>query len=186
MAQFHFRKLEKWFDALDSFGYRARLSFRFESQTAKAQVYVEAEPYYPLDLYDATSTLIPPVNFTIHAIEPKRVETRFSGLEIALEHDPISFRTDDPELWVYENNAEIFCNSPVNCAELYRNVSRRMHGHTSSEDIFRYLSPTRNEKPPFWLGGFPASLFRHVRETLLEMNVAIFVPAEPRAVHSCL
>ncbi|MBI1324669.1 hypothetical protein GC170_15990 [bacterium] len=182
MAQFHFPKLKKWFDTLNSFEYRARLAFRFESQTEKAQVYVEVEPYDPFDLDDSMNPQLPPVNFTIHAIEPKRIKTRFSSLEIQLEQQPICFRTDDPELWSYENRAEIICNSPVNCAEVFRNVVRRMHGHASSEDIFRYLSPIRNENPPFWLGGFPASLFRHVRETLQEMNVSIFVPSEPKAV----
>ena len=182
MAQFHFRKFEKWLKTLENYGFRAKLRFRCESRTARAQVEVEAYPFDSVDLYDPEPTQLPPLDFTIHAIDPKWLETRFDGLDILTIDDPITFRTEVPALWSYESRAEIFCNSPVNFETLFRNVARRMHGFATREDIFRYLDPLKQRKSPFWLGGFPASLFRHVRDELQEMNVAIFIPAEPKVV----
>lgn len=180
MAIFHFRKLEKWFDTLESCGYKANLRFRCESETEKAQVSFEAYPLDAIDLYDPNEPQFPPVNFTIHAIEPKRFDARFGQIDIFLEQDPIDFRSEDPFLWPYENRAEIICNSPVNCQTLFRKVVSRMNGIASSDDIFCYLNPLKTQDPPFWLGGFPASLFRHMRDALEEMHVAMFVPAEPK------
>lgn len=182
MAIFHFRKLEKWFDILETSGYEANFSFRCESRTERAQVSFEAYPLNAIDLYDPNETQLPPVNFTIHAIEPKWFESRFGRIEIFLEHDPINFRTEDPFLWKYENQAEIFCNSPVNRQALFRNVVSRMNGIASSDDIFSYLNPLISQDPPFWLGRFPASLFRHVRDALEEMNVTMFLPSEPKTI----
>jgi hypothetical protein len=182
MAIFHFRKLEKWFDTLETSGYKANFGFRCESMTERAQVSFEAYPLNAIDSYDPNQPQLPPVNFTIHAIEPKCFESRFGRNEIFLEHDPINFRTVDPFLWTYETRAEIFCNSPVNCQALFRNVMVRMNGIASSNDIFSHLNPLKSQDPPFWLGSYPASLFCHVRDALEEMNVNMFVPSEPKAV----
>jgi len=182
MATFHFRKLEKWFDILETSGYNANFSFRCESRTERAQVSFEAYPLNAIDRFDPNEPQLPPVNFTIHAIEPKCFESRFGQKSVFLEHDPINFRTEAPYLWPYENRADIFCNSPVNREALFRNVVIRMNGIASSDEIFRYSNPLISQDPPFWLDRVPASLFRHVRDTLEKMKVSMFIPSGPKAV----
>ncbi len=180
MARFQFRELEKWFETLEREAYRADVRFECDSLSHSALIAVIA---YPLEFVGIPEESPPDesLSFAIRAIEPYWCESEFRNLEIDFTENGIDFRTDDPALWTFEQMFDVICNSPVDCQKLFLNVADRMNAIASHANIIYYLDPWKRLDPPFWLGRFPETLFRHVTEALNEMNVAVFAPSDSRS-----
>lgn len=180
MPRFRFRELKEWLQTLASCAYNADVRFECDTRTRSAVLSVLAYPCL-FDGMPEDSESTQPIEFTIRSIEPYRCESKCGDLEIDFTENGIAFRTVDLALWDFEEALDIICNSPADCEKLFRNVVERMEERASDADIIRYLDPSMKLDPPFWLGQFPKSLFREVREALDEMQVAIFVPNEPKS-----
>ena len=162
----------------------AEVSFRSGGQVTKACVVVRFYPWWEHPQYIAAREAGKPWAFdsgpdaerdvVIEAVSPWRCDLRPGRSAI-----DIGFHTEVPDLWEFEDAAEIVCNSDFDRRALVDGLVDRGIPNVSREMVLQHISPYTSYRPPYSLGFFPYSLFPHVRDELRRLGVDLFIAREP-------
>jgi hypothetical protein len=175
---------------MDRFGHidgsivRAEASFSGDGRPSAARVVVRFYAWWEHPLFLAreadagwrfTDADAGAREMLVEAEEPLRFEVRAgdSATEMA-------FYTEHPDLWGYEDQGQIFCNSAFDPEELLGALLQEGLPKVDREVLLRYLS-ARPKDPPFCIAGLPCTLFHPVRKHLRRTGVDVFTPREPEA-----
>jgi hypothetical protein len=113
-------------------------------------------------------------DLVIEAVRPQVCE--LTGQRSATD---LAFVQEAPELWRFEDEAEIFCNSDVDRTALFDAVIRRKLPGVTSSVLEGYLSSRTQHRAPYSLGYFPNTLFHVLKEELERMAVRTHLSREP-------
>lgn len=181
----NFREIMERFEHIDGSIVRAEASFSGSGIPSSARVVVRFYPSWEHPLFLAareagagwgfTDTEAGAREMLVEAEGPLRFEVRAgdSATEMA-------FYTEHPDLWEYEDQGQIFCNSAFDPEELLGALLQEGLPEVDRGVLLRYLYP-RPKDPPFCIAGLPCTLFHPVTKHLRRMGVDVFTPREPEA-----
>lgn len=184
MTRYNFREVERRFRHIDGVLVSGDASFRQREEVATTRLVFAFYPWWEHPEYLAATIRNGPWGFeyseeaychvVVDAVEPLLCQLRPPGDAIE-----IAFSSDHPELWQFENQGEVFCNSGFEPRALIVALLKRKIPHVTQAVLLRYLAPYLVHEAPCSLGYFPRSLYLCVKEELLRMGVALFSAPDP-------
>lgn len=180
----NFREIVERFGHIDGSIVRAEASFSGGGRPSSACVVVRFYAWWEHPLFLAraagagwgfTDTDAGAREMLVEAEEPLRVELRAGDSATDLE-----FYTEHPDLWEYEDQGQIFCNSAFDPEALFGALMQEGLPGVDREVLLRYLA-AHPESPPFSTPRLPRTLFHPVTKHLRRMGVDVFTPHEPEA-----